>query len=391
MEGGHHNKRKLNNCESSKKRKNYHTSTLEQLCLRFPLIEDKILSKLDYQSLIMFTTASKEAADIQQRSRFFWVRRIQYQLGSLYIGHNDSKDWRKVIKKSPVEIVRQLSKNIQQFYSFSIKNKYCIVKCSPMHIVAERSNLKLCQHIIDRIEDKNPKDFFGVTPFHWAAEEGNLDVCKLIIQNVADKNPADKKGRTPLHRSAGSGHNKIWKIIFEKVEDKNPGDLRGCTPLHYAATNGHFESYQIIVENVGNKNPEDNFGETPLHRAAFEGNFKIFKLIFQNVNDKNPMDIDGDTPLHGAAAKGHLEIVKFIMERVSNKNPANNDGDTPLDEAICHGHLDVCKLIENMAELTLEERSHLTHHLNHENHDCIYAFYVPLSSHNQREYIFRSP
>ena len=50
-----------------------------------------------------------------------------------------------------------------------------------MHIAAERSNLKLCQHIIDRIEDKNPKDFFGETPFHWATEKGNFDVCNAPI------------------------------------------------------------------------------------------------------------------------------------------------------------------------------------------------------------------
>ena len=304
MEGVYQNKQKLKmNSESSNKEKDYHSSTIEQLCLRFPLIEDKILNELEYHSLIKFTAASKEMADIQQRSRFFWIRRIQYQLGSLYIGHNDSKDWRKVIKKSPVEIVRELSKNIQQFYTFSTKNKYCIVKCSPMHIAAERSNLKLCQHIIDRIEDKNPKDSFGETPFHWAAEEGNFDVCKIIIQNATDKNPEDMDGITPLHRAAGSGHNKIWRMIFEKVKDKNPGDLHGSTPLHYAARNGHFESYKMLVENVGIINPADNFGNTP------------------------------------------------------------------LDEALYHGHLDVCKLIESMVELTLEERSHLAHHLNHENHE----------------------
>ena len=89
MEGGHQNKRKLEiNSDSSKKMKKYHSSTLEQLCLRFPSIEDQILKEVDYQSLIVFTTASKEMADIPQRSRFFWIRRMQYQLGSLYTKYN---------------------------------------------------------------------------------------------------------------------------------------------------------------------------------------------------------------------------------------------------------------------------------------------------------------
>ena len=43
------------------------------------------------------------------------------------------------------------------------------VKCSPMHIAAERSNLKLCEHIMDRIVvDNNRKDLVGETSFHWA-------------------------------------------------------------------------------------------------------------------------------------------------------------------------------------------------------------------------------
>ena len=136
MEGGHHNKRKSKtNSDSSNKKKNYYYCILEQLCLKFPLIEDKILNKLDYQSLIKFTTVSKVMANIHHRSRFFWVRGIQYQLGNIYIGHDDTKDWRKVIKRSPLEIVRELSKSIQEFYSLSTKNKYCILKCSPMHLL----------------------------------------------------------------------------------------------------------------------------------------------------------------------------------------------------------------------------------------------------------------
>ena len=61
-----------------------------------------------------------------------------------------------MFQRSPLEIVKGISQMIAQFYQFSIKNKIGIVKCSPMHIAAEHGNLKLCQHIIDRIDDKNP-------------------------------------------------------------------------------------------------------------------------------------------------------------------------------------------------------------------------------------------
>ena len=249
MEGGHHHKRKLKiDFESSKKMKIYHSSTIEQIGLRFPSLEDKILNKLEFQSVLEFTTASKDTADIKQRSRCFWVRRIQYQLGRLYKGNIEAipEEWRKVIQRSPVEIVKNLSQIIQQFYSFSTKNKYCIVKCSPIHIAAERGDLELCQHIIDKIEDKNPKDLFGETPLHWAVQESHYQVCELF---------------------------------FEKIDDRNPKDIEGVTPLHTAARKGDLELCKLIILNVEDKDPKDKFEETPLHKAAISGNFDVCKLI----------------------------------------------------------------------------------------------------------------
>ena len=356
MEGGHQNKRKLKiNSDSLKKMEKYYSSTLEQLCMKFPSIEDKIVNELDYQSLIKLTTASKEMADIHQRSRFFWIRMMQYQLDILYLG-NIPKDWRKAVKKSPVEIVREFSKTLQEFYFFSTKN-YCIVKCSPMHIAADRGNLQLSKHIIDRSSDKNPKDLYGETPLHWAAENGNFDMCKLIILNAEDTNPGDDLGKTPLHRAACLGYNEICKNIIENVQNKNPGDRDGCTPLHYAAISGNFEICELIVDMVVNKNPANFLKETPLHWAAVSGNFEIFKLIFQKVNDTNPMDNEGFTPFHGAACFGHFDMVKFIIEWENNKSPADHCGFTPLDGATCFKQFEVCKLIiESMIELTHEEQ-----------------------------------
>ena len=43
--------------------------------------------------------------------------------------------------------------------------------------------------IIDRLEDKNPRSEEGKTPLHFAAKAGHLNVCKFIIERVQDKNP----------------------------------------------------------------------------------------------------------------------------------------------------------------------------------------------------------
>ena len=216
---------------SSKKRKMNPSFSLEQFFLKFPILEEKICNQLNHQSLITITKASKEMMDITHRHRFYWVRNIEYQLRRVFLGKVPKRRrdlWRKVIQRSPLEIVKGISQMIAQFYRFSIKNKNGIVKCSPVHIAAEHGNLNLCQHTIDRVDDKNPKDLREETPLHWAAAR---DVCKLILKNVSEKNPKDVGQITPLHMAAAVKNLELCKLILLNEADKNPRSKGGNTPL----------------------------------------------------------------------------------------------------------------------------------------------------------------
>ena len=44
-----------------------------------------------------------------------------------------------------------------------------------------RNDVKACQKILDKVQNKNPKDISGLTPLHWAAGKGHLLVCQLIF------------------------------------------------------------------------------------------------------------------------------------------------------------------------------------------------------------------
>ena len=63
--------------------------------------------------------------------------------------------------------------------------------------VQDEENLEICRLIIENVEEKNPKDHYGVTPLHRAAKEGHLEICRLIIENVEEKNPKRDNGWTP--------------------------------------------------------------------------------------------------------------------------------------------------------------------------------------------------
>ena len=227
---------------------------LEQFCLKYPSLDEKICNQLETQSLMNFSKVSRNIFDLKIKSRFFCVRNLQYQLGS-YMG-NIRDDWKNVIQKSPIEIVKGLSRTLTKFNQFSNKNKYCIMKCSPLHVAAACGNFKLWQYIIGRNEDKNPKDLYGETPLHWASEKGHLDICDLILNNINDKNPKDNTGRTPLHIAADHGNSTLYQ------PNENEDDLT---------------SFKLI------QNPRDNLIETTKERGEKLGYIEICLLIISKM------------------------------------------------------------------------------------------------------------
>ena len=324
-------KRKLKiDVKSLKKRKIDHSFSLKRFFEKFPTLEEKICNQLDLQSLTAFTQVSKEMVDMRLRRRFYWVSLVRYKLGSVGYGEKIPKEWSKVIQRSPMEIVREFAQTIDEFYHFSSKIKsiflgqieigYIPIKCSPLHIAAERGNFELCQHIIGRLEDKNPKDSFGETPLHWAAERGLYSVCKLILENTSNKNPKDDAGITPLHLAAAQSHLELYKLItnnLEKNSEKNPKTVCGGIALHFAAAAPlcDLELCKLIIENLkknGDKRLKDDDGITPLHLAAEKGDLELCKLIVQNVTNKSPLTNKQETPSDLAYQKGHVYLSEIL-------------------------------------------------------------------------------
>ena len=79
---------------------------LEQFCLKYPSLDKKICDQLESQCFMNFAKVSRFMIHIKVKSRFFWVRSLQYQLGSY--GGNIPNDWKQLIQRSPIEVVRAL-------------------------------------------------------------------------------------------------------------------------------------------------------------------------------------------------------------------------------------------------------------------------------------------
>ena len=148
----------------------------------------------------------------------------------------------------------------------------------------------------------NSKAFISYWTIHLVSLHflGRLEVCNAIMNQVQDKNPKNFYGWTPLHLAALSGHSSVCEAIMKNIFDKNPSDNDGYTPLHSAAANGQIETFNAIAQ-------------------------------MANVTDLNLADEEGWTPLHFAAKEGQIQMVKAILGQVAEKNPVNNEVMTPKD------------------------------------------------------------
>ena len=85
--------------------------------------------------------------------------------------------------------------------------------------------------MLNGLKNKNPRNNEGLTPLHIIASKGNLKICEFIIGCIKDKNPKDSKRRTPLHFAAIEGHTSVCELIVKNVTDVNPSNEHGQTPL----------------------------------------------------------------------------------------------------------------------------------------------------------------
>ena len=383
---------------------------LENVCERFPVLCEKILSNLDDKNLVNINVVSRKICSLVQKERLFWIRNIKKLISAEHalgiwncgctcfpksVNYKISEKWQQVINKTPIQFVKELAiavTKVHEKYKNHTNYKENVINMndlSPLHIIAlfSDSNLDLCRLILEKIgsersQEKNgwsplhiavmydnleltkliiksngnnienhyQMDKHGYTPLHFAVRNQNVELCNIFLANIGDNTPG-YVGWTPYHLAASFGNMEICKLFIEKFPMKNPADDNGITPLHNAARKGNFDLFMLIAKSIFDINPKTKNGSTPLHFAAYEGHYNICQAIIEHERtlDKNPQNRYGETPFHEAAEEGHYEVCKLIIENVLDKNPRDNIGDTPLHKAAANGHMKTCALIVEKA------------------------------------------
>ena len=180
---------------------------MKNICHRFPSVIELVLDNLDDKNLVNCREASREMSKFLPKGRIRIIKHYSAKFESFENSWRQvinkasvENSWRKVINKTSVEVIKE----VQDFFGRSHKSDGFIIastkKIAPLHIAVEQENLKLCEHILDKTENKNPKGDMtllssqGVckgyrvtnapTPLHVAALKGNFQMCHLIIGHI---------------------------------------------------------------------------------------------------------------------------------------------------------------------------------------------------------------
>ena len=230
---------------------------MDELCQRFSLIAQKVMNHVDNVTLINFKEAGRNNATFLEKERFYWVRiikRYNCLFGEL------QEVWKKVVRKTPVRIIKELAVAVHQFpqtmlkyleyetfpgepispldFALSIERQW-----HPLFIGVACGSVNLCNHIIQKAYAKEPRlldqklRFDKVTQRVFAAAIiRDVNVFEFLLDNAEDINWC-------------------WMLGEDLMLNNFHRKLRsGKTPFNLAATNCHLDAGRFFMEKSVDKN-----------------------------------------------------------------------------------------------------------------------------------------
>jgi hypothetical protein len=151
-------------------------SIIDVMIARFPHVAADIFKELDNKTLTTCRNVSRPCCDYLDDEKFLYVRILQrYKASrSMEIAY---PLWNKVLKNTPVELVKEISVCTQQFFKDDASRSN--FQWSPLQIVAEQGNLELCKYIFEKTKYIKLRNGSKWTPLHIAARKGHEEICKF--------------------------------------------------------------------------------------------------------------------------------------------------------------------------------------------------------------------
>lgn len=104
------------------------------------------------------------------------------------------------------------------------------------------------QNLLARGANPRLSDRDGDTPLHIAAQRGNVRLIDMLLAAGADPNVKNKLGGTPLMWAGVYGHEEAARLLLEKGADARLKDNDGLTASAWAAKNKRDEMARLLKE-----------------------------------------------------------------------------------------------------------------------------------------------
>lgn len=235
----------------------------------------------------------------------------------------------------------------------------------PLHIVADKGNLKIAEILLNAGADINALALGDLTPLHIAAARGHLDMVERLIYGKGGKKAivvaADQDGDHPLHYASLEGHAKIVSLLLEKGALVNARAKDGQTPMHWAAGNNHQAVVDILCDEGADPNCRDINKCTPLHWAADAGNCQMAEKLLIRGCDVNAQNESKEIALHWAGSDGFAKFSRILLEYGSKVNLQDKNDVTPFQLCVSEGHTDVAEhMVVYGADVNEEDKNGCT-------------------------------
>jgi hypothetical protein len=127
---------------------------------RFPNLGLEMFNNLDNQNLTKCREVSRSHRKFLEDEKLLWTRRLT----KYYVDHPEfKKEWKLVMKKVPIEIVKELALAVEQFYTQQPYETRLNYQHSPHHFAAVRGSLSLCKLIAQKTLVLNPPRVDSIT------------------------------------------------------------------------------------------------------------------------------------------------------------------------------------------------------------------------------------
>ena len=220
-------------------------SGIENFFVRFPAISKEILNRLDDQSLAKFKEVSRQLFPIIDNQRTFWIRSLK-NYNENFARFLDS--WKKVINKTPTEIIKDLAISMNQFHKLHRDQFYNYDFFGPERIWSQ---------------DKESLTF-GPTrqkvPMRWSPKFGPTGQMVPMRWSQGPKDPG-------------------WSPTFGPTGKMVPMQL---TPILIPADRGELELCKHIFGRIGQLNDELIDRKTALDMADQTNHLEVFNFIYHN-------------------------------------------------------------------------------------------------------------